>query len=201
MSSAIQFDTSDDWQRLVMKWTAAGHEVIHERGTFRHKAYRKNLDPNTPVKIDGVQFITSHGHALTYGDILPERADLALDIDCNVLPQHEFENRYLEYLNWFDFGEGSDPKAEYIPHVTKYISQTPDVFSESPGMVEIGFDARKPAPDVERTHLYNPVTDEMVEVQKKQGEALETTLAAVKQLLESPPKRGPGRPRKDEQVD
>jgi len=201
MAETQNFDSSQDNQDLVMRWMAAGHEVVHERSTFRHKAYKKEFDKHTPVTQDGAQLIMSNGHALVAGDILPERADLALDMDGCVLPQHEFEKRYREYLNWFTMVEGSDPSAEYVPNAVQYISQTPDTFSESPGMVEIGFDASKPAEE-ERTHRYDPERDEMVEVMKTQGDALAKTVEALTQVMSErtpdPPKRGPGRPRKEE---
>lgn len=204
MSEVSEFDTSDEWGKLVMKWNAAGHTVVHDRGTFRHKAYMKNLDPEMQIKVDGADYITNHGHALKVGDVLPERADLCLDMDGNLLPQHEFEKRYFEYLNWFDYIEGSDPKAEHIPNVHRYISQVPDQFSESPGMVEAGWDARKPA-EKEATHQYDPNTDKMVEIMHASNEKADLTMEAVKRLLEQnapvadeePRKRGPGRPRKE----
>jgi hypothetical protein len=199
MAGTQDFDTSDDYQKLVMRWMAAGHEVVHERATFRHKAYKKEFEPDTPVKMDGAQMIMSNGHALVAGDILPERADLALDMDGNVLPQHEFEKRYMEFLNWFTMVEGSDTGSEYIPNGSHWITQMPDPFSESPGMVEIGFDARKPA-EAERTHMWDEANDKMVEVMQTQSEGIETALSAVKKLLETPapePKNKGGRPRKE----
>ncbi len=210
MSAATDYDTDEDWQKLVMKWSAAGHEVLHERKTFRHKAYKKDLDPEAVIQrrvgSDLVPYTTSTGHTLTFGDVLPERADLCLDMDGHMLPQHEFEKRYFEFLNWFNYVEGSDPKAEPIPNAEQWICMIPDPFSESPGMVEAGWDARKPSPaEDERTHRYDPRTDEMVEIVKQQGEATNLTLEAVRQLLEAaqtpvvdePKKRGRGRPRKD----
>ena len=198
MAENMEFDSGDDNQKLVMRWMAAGHEVVHERGTFRHKAYKKEFKPDTPVKQNGAQMIMSNGHALVAGDILPERADLALDMDGNVLPQHEFEKRYREFLNWFTMVEGSDPGAEYVPNAAQYVCQTPDTFSESPGMVEIGFDASKPAEE-DRTHRYDQDRDELVEIVKAQGEVAGTALEAVKQLLEerTPEKNKGGRPRKE----
>jgi hypothetical protein len=199
MAEAQDFDSSDDYQKLTLRWMAAGHEVVHDRGTFRHKAYRKEFAPDTPVMMDGAQMIMSNGHALVAGDILPERADLALDMDGNVLPQHEFAKRYLEFLQWFTMVEGSDTGSEYIPAGCQYITQMPDPFSESPGMVEIGFDARKPAEE-ERTHRWDEANDKMVEVMQTQNEGIETALSAVKELLEkgaTAPKNKGGRPRKE----
>jgi hypothetical protein len=203
MSVAMDFDTDQAWQSLSLKWQAAGHTVIHERATFRHKAYKKELDPDTIIMRDGAPFITNHGHTLTFKDLMPERADLCLDMDGNMLPQHEFEKRYMEFMNWFDFIEGSDPGAEHIPNAERWICQTPDTFSESPGMVEIGFDARKPAKE-EATHQYDPVNDKMIEIMKANSEKADLTMEAVRHLLEDkepntaevPKRRGPGRPRK-----
>jgi len=177
---------------------AAGHEPIHERQTFRHRLFKKNLKPDHQVRLANGEPLVSHGHNVVVGDMLPERADLCLDEDGRLVSQGEFDDRYMEMLKWYDLVEGSDPKAEYIPNVKAYALKVPDRFSESPGMVDIGYDARKPAPDVEKTHYYDAKNDEMVEIMKEQGAALETTLEAVRNLLEeSKNKRGPGRPRKD----
>ena len=173
MSAAMDFDTSDEYGKMVMRWTVAGHEVVHERATFRHKAYKKDLPPETTIKINGAPLLSSQGKSITVGDVLPERADLALDMDGNVLPSHEFEKRYREFLNWFTYVEGSDPGAEPIPDAAVYVCQVPDSFSESPGMVEACWDARVPAAE-ERTHQYDPDKDKMVEMVQKQGDALET---------------------------
>jgi hypothetical protein len=198
MSAAADFDSSDEYQKLILKWTAAGHEVIHERGTFRHKDYKKELPPETVVKLDGAPLLSSHGKTVEAGELLPERTDLALDMDGNILPEHEFVKRYKNYLNWFNYVEGSDPGAEPIPDRIEYVMQVPDKFSESGGFVEAGWDARKP-PEEEATHKYDPVKDEMVEMVRGQGEALGTAMEAVQKLLEErPAKRGPGRPRKEE---
>ncbi len=204
MPEVHEFNSSEDWSKLVLKWNSAGHTVLHDRGTFRHKAYKKDLDPEMIIKRDGAPYITSTGHTLRVKDVLPERADLSLDMDGNVLPQHEFEKRYIEFLNWFEFIEGSDPKAEHIPNAERYISQVPDKFSESAGMVEAGWDARRPAEEV-RTHQYDPNTDKMVEIMQANSEKADLTMEAVRKLLEAdakqdkaPQKKGPGRPRKDE---
>ena len=183
MSAAMDFDTDSAWQALALKWQAADHTVIHSRGTFRHKAYKKDLDPELVIKRDGVPFMTSNGHTLTFKDLLPERADLCLDMDGNVLPQHEFEKRYREFMNWFNFVEGSDPGAEHIPNAEQWICQTPDTFSESPGMVEIGFDARKPAEE-ERTHKYDPASDKMIEVMQATNEKTDLAIAALAKFVE-----------------
>jgi len=211
MSAATDFDTSEEWQKLTMKWMAAGHEVIHARGTFRHKAYRQEFEPDQIIfRERGVPFITHSGKTLRVGDVYPERADVCLNMDAIMLPQHEFEKRYIEVLNWYNFVEGSDPKSEPIPNINRYISHIKDPFSESPGPVEIGFDAHKPA-EADPTHHYDSDKDKMVEIVKQQGEAANLTMEAVKQLLEErlerdtapdpsnePAKRGPGRPRKDQ---
>lgn len=197
MSAATDYNSNDEQQKRWFRWVSAGHTIVHERDTFRHRVYKKDLDPTIPVRMDGVQMIMSNGHALVVGDVLPERADLALDSDGNLLPQHEFEKRYKEFLNWFTFVEGSDPSCEYIPSSRDWISQTPDTFSESPGMVEIGFDATR-LPTKERTHLYDSSNDKLVEIVKAQGDAQSTVLDAVKQLLEvQAAKKSPGRPRKE----
>lgn len=201
MVSAQDFDSSDEQQKLLLKWMAAGHDIIHDRGTFRHVAYKKDLPGDMPIKQDGGQLVTSTGHGVVAGDCLPERVDLCTDADGNLLSQQEFERRYKDYLQWFQLVEGSDPEFEWVPNCARWLTEVHDTFSESPGMVEIGYDARKPAPASETEFKYDPRTNEIIEQQKQMNEGLSTTLDAVKTLLEDrksePVKRGPGRPRKE----
>lgn len=225
MSSALDFDRQKDWQNLVNRWNAAGHTIVYERGTYRHKAYIKEFPPETVIQRDmdgkSIPYLTSTGHTLTYGDVLPERADLCLDQEAKMVPKHVFEKRYEEFIKWFNYIQGAELDSVYVPDHDKWISQIPDPFSESPGSVEAGWDARKPAPpESERTERYDPRLDKMIEIQQEDRKRSDlTTEALVKFLEESkstpqteiavvtpvaatepePPKRrGPGRPRKEE---
>lgn len=174
-------------QELFVKWTAAGHEVISERGLFRHKSFKKAFPRDAVVKVDGAPLM-NYGKPVKIADLLPERADLALDADGNVVSQEEFGRRYLQWLGWFSFVEGSDITAEPVPGVLDYLIRVPDRFSESPGFVDVNYDARVPAP--EKTHEYDAATDRLIPIVEKQGKALEFLLEKAT--------RGPGRPRKDE---
>lgn len=180
------------FQKFAMKVITAGHEVIPERSTFRHKGYRKDFAKGTIVKIEGCPYITEFGAVLKTDDIFPERADLCLDVDGNLVSQQEFQRRYIEHLSWFDRPEGSEVELEPIPNVTEYVSKTYDVFNESGSMVTIGYDARKPAETVP-THQYDPRKDELVEIQETQ-KMMADILA---KLAEQPERRGPGRPPKE----
>jgi len=182
----------DKSQPDSLRWQVAGHEVIYDRNTFRHKAYRKDFPKGTVVKIEGVPFITSGGKALKTDDIFPERGDLCLDMDANILPQHEFEKRYREFLEWYTWIESTDLLVEPIPSVGDYVSMTYDSFSESRGFVPVGFDARKPAEEIS-TRRYDPISDKLVDMAETQA----TMGDALKFLLEKNlNKPGPGRPRK-----
>lgn len=182
----------DRSQPDTLRWQVAGHEVIYDRNTFRHKAYRKDFPKGTVVKIEGVPFITAGGKILKTEDIFPERGDLCLDMDANIIPQHEFARRYREFLEWYSWIESTDLLVEPVPGVADYISMTYDSFSESRGFIPIGFDARKPAEAV-ATHRYDPNTDKLVEIAETQA----TMTDALKFLLEKNlNKPGPGRPRK-----
>jgi hypothetical protein len=183
----------DRSQPDTVRWQIAGHEVIFDRGTFRHKAYRKDFPKGTIVKRDGVPFITSAGKVLKTDDIFPERADLALDSDANIIPQHQFDRNYKQFLGWYTWIESTDINVEPIPSVEDYVSQTYDTFSESKGFVTIGYDAKK-LPEQVRTHQYDPNTDKLVEIAATQAVMTD----ALKHLLEEnlKPKRGPGRPPK-----
>lgn len=190
---------SDDFMQMALRLQAAGHEVIPERFTYRHRTFRKDFPAGTVVKVrhghEVVPLITSFGTTVTTDQVLPERADLALDEQGCVLDKNAFEERYLMMLD--SLMQMGDPKSEHIPDPEQWVVMVPDTFSESPGMVEIGYDANKPA-EQEVTHVYDPVKDEVIERLDKQSEGIEVALEGVKKLLEQPPRRGPGRPRKEE---
>lgn len=182
----------EEFQKFAMKIITAGHEVVTERACFRHKGYRKDFPKGTLIKIEGVPYITEFGAILRTDDVFPERADLCLDIDGNVVSQQEFERRYLDYLGWFGRPEGSEVELEPIPSVTDFLSKTYDVFGESGSMVTIGYDAKKPAETVP-THQYDPRNDKMVEIEANQKMMVEI----LAKLAEQSERRGPGRPPKE----
>lgn len=176
-----------------MKWQTAGHEVMYDRSTYRHKAFRKHFASDAIIKVDGVPLLL-HGKTVKVADTFPERADLALDEDGNLVTQHEFSRRYKDWLTWFSWNEATDLSAEPIPGVLEYVTATYDRFSESRGLVEINFDARKPAEEV-ATHKYDPNSDKLIEMAETQA----TIAKGLEYLLEQNlNKRGPGRPPKDE---
>lgn len=178
MDAAIR-TAETELEKQFMRWQAAGHTVIFERGTFRHKVHKKDFPPDKVIMRNGIPFVTSVGHTLTIGDVFPERADLCLDLDGNVVSQDEFTRRYKEFLRWFPWNESVELDAEPIPGVETWLSETYDTFSDSGGFVEIGYDANK-KPETVRTHLYDPIKDELVEIIKSQA----TTQEAIQFLLE-----------------
>jgi hypothetical protein len=185
-------DNVNQKQSDTVRWQVAGHEVLYDRSTFRHKAYRKDFERGTYVKYEGVPFITSVGKALKTEDLFPERADLCLDSDANVVSQMEFEKRYRQFLEWFTWVESTDVSVEPVPDVLDYLSQTSDSFSESRGLVTIGYDARKPAEDLP-THKYDPNSDKLVEIVESQAVMTEALKLLLEKNLNKP---GPGRPKK-----
>ena len=195
MSEDQVLDMDKDYQKLVLRWLAMGHEVIHSRRLYRHKTYRKDFAPDTGIRRNGISFITNFGHTLKFSDVLPERADLCLDMDACVVDQQTFAARYKEYLRGFDFPEMTDLDAEFVPDVYDYIVATPDVFSDSRGFIEVGYDARK-KPDEIPTHKYDPNKDEFVAIQETQHLTMEVLQAMLAKLESQPEKRGPGRPPK-----
>lgn len=74
--------------------------------------------------------------------MLPERADLALDEQGRLLNQAEFRANWQVFLDAFVYVEGSDTGFEPVPNVVNFVKETPDIYSESPGMIEIGFDPK-----------------------------------------------------------
>lgn len=193
MSDKPAILNDDLFQKFAMKVITAGHEVVPERNCFRHKSYRKDFAPGTIVKVEGVPFITPFGAVLKTDDIFPERADLCLDGDANLVSQKTFETRYLDYLSWFDRPEGSEVELEPIPDVTDFISKTYDIFSESGTFITIGYDAKKPA-EAAPTHQYDPREDRMVEIEGTQKQIVDILAQLAAQ---SEPRRGPGRPPKE----
>lgn len=186
-------DTNEENQKLFLRWTAAGHEVIHDRMVFRHKMMRKDIDQHAVVKFKDGSPVISHGKPVLVRDVLPERQDIALDMDGKLFGEDEFARRYKEYIRWFQYVEGTDIDVEFIPDPLDYVLATPDKFSESGGFVQINFDAKRPAP-AEATHKYDPIADEMVEIKQIQA----TTVKALEELLrQATERRGPGRPRKE----
>lgn len=189
MSEEPILDMDADYQRFVMKIMAGGHELIPERRLYRHRSYKKDFPKGTPVKVDGAQYITHFGVALTTDMVLPERADLCLDSDGALVSQQTFTTRYREWLRWFEMAEGSDIESEFVPDVHEYVAMTPDTFGESRGFVEIGYDATKPAETV-ATHRYDPRTDEMVEIKETQKVMAGILSQLSKQAVRSPDQQG-----------
>lgn len=201
MADRMEQTPREEFAEQSLRLQAAGHTVIHDRYTFRHRAFKHDFHPETIIKVRdesgvSVPLLNSWGQTVTVGDVYPERADLCLDENGCVVDQSTFEDRYLAWLE-VTLPDFCDPRNEAIPDPAQWVLKIRDPFSESPGPVEVGFDARKPA-EQEATHMYNPQTDEMIERiasnQEQQSEALVAALAGLKELME---KRGPGRPKKE----
>jgi len=133
-------------QQQVQRWQRNGHEPIWQRGTVRLSDLRHDVPKNQPVLVldkesgEYVPLMLACGRPLLCGEVLPERADLALDKEGRLLSQAEFEANYEKYLDSFSYPDGSDPNFEPVPNVVRFIKETPDPYGESRGMVEIGFD-------------------------------------------------------------
>ena len=181
---------------IARRLQAAGHEIIPARRTYRHAGFKQDFHPDTIVGVRGpdgtkTPLLNSFGGQITVGEILPERADLALDETGCIVPQSLFEERWVAFLdNTMLYG---DPKMEPIPDVEKWVRMIPDKFSEGPGYIEVGFDAQKPA-EMEATHVYDPGKNEIIDKLNEQGETQVVVAEAIKTLLEE--RKKPGRPRK-----
>lgn len=187
MAAAEYLDMDKDYQKLVMRWTAAGHDIMHDRRVFRHRVYKKDFPADTIIKVEGVPLVCEGG-TVKIGDVFPERADLALDMNANVVSQDIFTKRFREYLGWFQFTEQTDIDAEFVPDVIDYLTQTWDTFSDSNGFVRINYDGNKPA-EAELTHHYDPRNDTFVEIVKNQ----EMTAQVLQEMLDrlTQPKEAP----------
>lgn len=158
-------DTEQINREQVEAWMLSpDHEIVPERGLCRLLKYKKDFGPDVTVKVDGAPLIlASAGRPLMAHEVLPERGDLALDEDGNVLPQAAFTSRFQEWLGSFIFPEDTTLAAEPVPNVIAYVTATPDEFSESPGYVEIGYDPkldqevkRSESYDTEGRHMSDP---------------------------------------------
>ena len=172
---------------IATRLSAAGHEIIPGRRTYRHRDYRHRLNADQGIFVEeDVPMRDYNGEPVKVGMLLPERIDLACDEKGIIVSQAEFERRWLEFIeNTMLYG---DPGSEPIPDVLKFIRMVPDRFSEGPGVIEVGYDARKPA------------EDDSVQVKESDAsvEKDEMLVQVLQGLVEkqNEPKRGPGRPPK-----
>lgn len=131
-------------QEQLNKWQRLGHEPMWDRGTVRLREFKRTLPRDLDVTVldkrtgQYVPFMLPCGRPLKCGEVLPERADLALDDEGHLLSQADFEQRYDIYLAAFVYPSGSDLAFEPVPNVVQYVSEMPDPWSESKGMVTIG---------------------------------------------------------------
>lgn len=135
-------------RRQAEVWQRIGAEPVYARGTVRLAQFKKTFAPGQQVKIrdphtgELAPYLLRSGRPLLCSEVMPERADLALDEDGVMLTQPEFKERYERYLASFVMPEGSDPSLEPIPSVARYINAKNDPFGESRGIVEIDYDAK-----------------------------------------------------------
>ncbi len=116
------------------------YEIVPERGIVRLLKYRKSFDDEVLVMQDGAPLLLKGvGRALRASEVLPERADLALDMDGKLLSQGEFAVRYQEWLGAFSYPEGHEIILDPVPEVSAYVSEEPDAYGESSGYIRIGY--------------------------------------------------------------
>ena len=202
MADISEMTPNEEFAERAVRLQSAGHDIVWERSTFRHRDFKKDLDPETPITVreggERVPLLTNYGAAVTASMILPEKLDLAVDADGVLFSQEEFEKRYRAFI-MVTLPDFCDLQNEPVPNASVWLLKIEDPFGESRGSVSIGFDANKPAEN-EVTHLYNPENDQLLERmatnQAEQGEALATAMKGVEALLEKAT-RGPGRPPKN----
>lgn len=142
----------------IDRWTLhkGEYEIVPERGVVRLLKYKKTFSDDIVVKRDGVPLLLKGtGRPLMANEVLRERADLALDIDGNLLSQGDFNSRYEEWLGAFSYPEGHEIGLDPVPNVAAYVSEEQDKYSESAGFIEIGY----PDPADQEKHALNPQYD------------------------------------------
>lgn len=170
------------------KWAMLGHEPVYARGTVRLASLKKSFPRDLVVTVfdkDAEAYrplILWDGKPLHAHEILPERADLALDERGRVLSQGEFEQNYALYLDAFVYPPGSDPRLEPVPNVVSFISEEPDKFSESRGMVPIRFNPRLDQ-EFKPRQRYGPNGETEEEWKREQSRNNGNDLGALVKLL------------------
>lgn len=136
-------------QRIAAAQTARWQHLrceVTDRGTPRLAQFRKTFSPETDVTVRDPEtgtygpFLLRGGRVLRAAECLPERADLALNEQGQLLDQATFEQRYREYLDTFVMPADSNPHFEPVPKVDDYINAKPDTWTASRAYVEIDFD-------------------------------------------------------------
>lgn len=174
----------------LRRWQIHGHTPVYERGTVRlngmQKSFPKDLEVTVLDRSTGEYrpLMLTCGRPLKCSEVLPERADLALDEEGHVLTQGEFEQNYSMYLNAFAYPYGSDPNCEPVPNVVDFIRVHPDPYGESRGMVEIGWDA-KLNQEFSPKQRFGPNGETEEEWRKAQNQNSNDISAALKILAEN----------------
>lgn len=133
-------------RRQAEVWQRIGAEPVYARGTVRLAQFKKTFAPGQQVKIrdphtgELAPYLLRSGRPLLCSEVMPERADLALDEDGVMLTQPEFKERYERYLASFVMPEGSDPLIEPIPAVDQYINKKPDPAGNSRALVPLDYE-------------------------------------------------------------
>ena len=160
-------------KEIAQRLMAAGHTLIPERRTYRHSVFKVDRKPDQVIRFsDGTALLDYNLEPVTAGMLHPERVDLACDEDGVIISQSAFQERWLLFIE-ATMVQG-DPKSEPIPNVNKWVKQIHDPFGEGPGVVEAGYDARKPAPE-DKTILVDPDRDEKTDLVMR---GIETLLEA-----------------------
>ena len=175
---------------LLKKWQMMGAEPVFARGTCRLVQFRKTFSREVPVTVldkatmSYKPLILSDGAPLMAHEVLPERADLALDEDGHLLAQGEFSQNYERYLDSFIYPAGSNPRDEPVPNVVHFVKEMPDPYTESSGMIEIRFDPKLDQP-FRPNQRFGPNGESEEEWKREQSKAAGDTTAILKQLAET----------------
>lgn len=177
-------------QDQLRKWQLMGAEPVFARGTVRLPELKKSFGNDVPVTVLDREtmaykpLILSDGGPLMAHEVLPERADLALDKDGHLLNQGDFSQNYEKYLDSFIYPQGSNPRDEPVPNVVNFVKEAPDPYTESSGMVEIRFDPKLDQPF--RPHQrFGPNGESEEEWKREQARQSGDTAAILKQLAET----------------
>lgn len=177
-------------QDQIRKWQLMGAEPVFDRGTVRLPQFRKTFGSDIPVTVFDREagayrpLVLSDGKPLMAHEVLPERADLALDKDGRVLNQGDFAQNYEVYLDSFIYPAGSNPRDEPVPNVVAYVREMPDPYSESSGSVEIRFDPKLDKP-FRPIHRFGPNGESEEEWKREQAKSNDDQKALLKMLAET----------------
>jgi len=137
-------DPSEDVTLSEHKWLGEKGKSLYIPSWY--KSHKQNFNVTQDKKPLGFKI----------KDVMPHRR-WAIRGDGELLDQRDFEPLYERYISEIA-ARGVDPKVQHIPRVERFVNAMRDP-RDGPGLVAIGFDPDKPAPEEDNGMRYDPLKD------------------------------------------